>query len=73
MVLIMYTDFCSISGDFLDRLKRFPEVKTVYCRRSKGLLFYLYFKVRSVLYVMLYALQSDIDYFRGLGFTVVED
>ena len=73
MVLIMNTDFCSTSGDFLNRLKWFPEIKIVYYRKSKGLLFYLYFKAYGSLYVMLYALQSDIDYFRGLGFTVVED
>ena len=69
----MNTVFCSTSDAFLERLKWFPEVKTVYYRKSKGLLFYLYFKTHGSLYVMLYALQSDIDYFCGLGFTVVED
>ena len=68
----METKLFSLKKLFERELQR-NLVKILHFKKGKGLMGYLYFRVESILYVMLYVVSDDVDYFREKGYTICEE
>ena len=67
----METKLFSLKNLFERKLQQ-NSVKTLRFKKGKGLIGYLYFRVKSILYVMLYVVSDDVNYFREKGYTICE-